>query len=94
MRCLKCIGLLMTPMLGPRVRIAVVTTDLPLNLDKRKTDPAIRDFCRICKKCAVVCPGQAIPFDDRKVIDGVKRWQINSEKCFHYWCISGTDCGR
>lgn len=87
-------GLLMTPMLGPRVRIAVVTTDLPLKINVAKSDKTIPDFCRICKKCADVCPSQAIPFDDRKDIEGVKRWQINSEKCFHYWCISGTDCGQ
>ncbi|MFP4557572.1 MAG: hypothetical protein ACLFNU_11950 [Bacteroidales bacterium] len=29
-----------------------------------------------------------------KEINGVKRWKINSESCYHYWCISGTDCGR
>jgi len=87
-------GLLMTPMMGPRVRIAVVTTDLPLKITVVKTDKTIFDFCRICKKCADVCPSQAIPFDDRQDIEGVKRWQINSEKCFHYWCISGTDCGQ
>jgi ferredoxin len=27
------------------------------------------------------------------VIDGVMRWQINSDTCFHYWNILGTDCG-
>jgi len=37
-------GLLMTPKLGPRVRIAVVTTDIPLVVDARKFDPTITDF--------------------------------------------------
>ncbi len=87
-------GLLMTPELGPRVRIAVVTTDLPLLPDERRRDLSLIEFCRICKKCADVCPSQAIPFEHRIKIDGVSRWQINSEACFTYWCVSGTDCAR
>ncbi|MCP4167578.1 MAG: reductive dehalogenase [Chloroflexi bacterium] len=87
-------GLLMTPELGPRLRLAVVTTELPLIPDKRQQDGATLDFCRRCKKCADVCPSGAISFDDREAIDGVKRWQINSEACFTYWCTVGTDCGR
>lgn len=87
-------GLLMTPKLGPRVRIAVVSTDLPLITDKRTFDYSVIDFCTQCKKCADVCPSRAIPFDDRKEINGVKRWQINQEKCFTMWCRLGTDCSR
>lgn len=87
-------GLLMTPKLGPRVRIAVVTTDIPLIVDKRKFDPTIVDFCNNCKKCAEVCPSNAISFDDKKDIEGVNRWQINQESCFNFWTIAGTDCGR
>jgi ferredoxin len=87
-------GLLMTPELGPRVRLAVVTTDAPLTPDRRRRDASVLDFCARCEKCAVVCPSRAIPFGDRTEIDGVKRWQINSEACFTYWCAVGTDCGR
>ena len=87
-------GLLMTPQLGPRVRIAVITTDIPLTIDESRINSSVLDFCKICKKCADICPSQAIPFDGRKDVKGSFRWQINSEKCFHYWCISGTDCGR
>lgn len=87
-------GLLMTPDLGPRVRIAVVTTDLPLVVDERVADHATVDFCTHCKKCAEVCPGEAISFGDRKDINGVRRWQINQEACFTFWCEVGTDCAR
>ena len=87
-------GLLMTPELGPRVRLAVVTTDIPLITDERKYDPSVADFCSRCNKCAVNCPGKAIPFGEKSEIDGVRRWKIDSEACFTYWCTVGTDCGR
>lgn len=87
-------GLLITPKLGPRVRIGVITTNLPLITDKRNYDPSVEDFCKICKKCAHVCPSKAISFDDKKIINGVKRWQINWDKCYSLWCTTGTDCGR
>lgn len=87
-------GLLMTPKLGSRVRIAVVTTDIPLKTNKPKYDSSVLDFCTICKKCADVCPSRSISFDNRKETNGVLRWKINSEACFTYWCSAGTDCGR
>lgn len=87
-------GLLMTPTLGPRVRIGVITTELPLEQTPTKRDNSITDFCNICKKCAHLCPAQAIETGDRKEIDQSLRWKIDSEKCFTYWCSSGTDCGR
>jgi len=87
-------GLLMTPKHGPRVRISVVTTDLPLIIDQPLHDYSMIDFCEKCKKCADACPSQAISFNEREEIDGVKRWQINQESCFTLWCQLGTDCGR
>ena len=87
-------GLLMTPSHGPRVRLGVVTTNLDLIPDKRVPSPAVIDFCTICIKCAENCPSKSIPFDERKEIHGVTRWQINAETCFHYWNVIGTDCGR
>lgn len=87
-------GLLMTPGQGPRVRIAIITTNLPLVLDKPKDYRSLIDFCNICKKCAHICPSASISFDKRKNIDGVMRWNINSESCFTYWSKIGTDCGK
>jgi len=85
-------GLLMTPELGPRVRLAVVTTDLPLISGDRTRDLSMIDFCNRCLKCADICPSKAISFEGQWEIDGVLRWQINSEACFTYWCTVGTDC--
>jgi reductive dehalogenase len=87
-------GLLMTPRLGPRVRVGVVTTDLPLIPDGYHPDASVLDFCRICKKCAINCPSQSIPFTDREIDNGVLRWKINPESCYHYWTVVGTDCGK
>ena len=87
-------GLLMTPKLGPRVRIAVVTTDAPLLCDKPGYDNTVIDFCMICKKFARVCPSSSIPYGGRESHPGGFRWQINQESCFTYWCQAGTDCGR
>ena len=87
-------GLLMTPLQGPRVRVGVVTTDMPLVVDHYQGEPSILDFCQICKKCAHNCPSQSIPLGEREISNGVLRWKINPETCYHYWTIVGTDCGR
>ncbi len=87
-------GLLMTPALGPRVRLGVVTTDLPLLADSRTDDTSVLDFCQVCKKCATNCPVRAIPFGDRQEIGGAVRWRIDGDTCFRYWAVTGTDCAR
>ena len=87
-------GLLMTTRQGPRVRLGVVTTDVELIADEHKPDPSVIDFCRLCKKCAQNCPSRSISFDHRQEIDGALRWRIDSETCFHYWNVVGTDCAR
>jgi reductive dehalogenase len=91
---LSRMGLLITPSHGPRVRIAVITTDLNLVTDTPLDGSSVIDFCTICKKCATNCPSQSIPTDERVEIDGAFRWQIDSDSCFRYWNIAGTDCGR
>ena len=87
-------GILMTPRLGPRVRLGVVTTDLPLSPDRPGDDPSVLDFCSVCKKCAENCPTGSITFGERESIDGGLRWAIDADSCFRYWNAFGTDCGR
>ena len=87
-------GLLMTPKLGPRVRIGVVTTNLQLPESRCLPDSSVLQFCAICKKCAVNCPSQAIPANNEQTEKGWRPWKINQEKCFTYWTKCGTDCGR
>jgi len=86
------LGLLITPTHGPRVRLAAVTTDLPLAADRPRPFGA-QDFCRICRKCADCCPGRAIPHGDRQEVNGYLKWQCSQEDCYRYWRRAGTDCG-
>ncbi len=78
-------NLFLTKKFGPRVRYSVVTTEMeiPVN-EKEKTD--FLSFCTICKKCAVNCPS--------KSIDSNKLSRLNSDRCFLYWNVIGTDCGK
>lgn len=87
-------SLLITPHEGPRVRLSIVTTDLPLTIDIPNEHPDIIDFCLHCKKCANNCPVKAISFDPPKEVNGSKRWIIDADACYRYWTRIGTDCGR
>jgi len=84
-------GLLITPEFGPRVRISIVTTNMPMTED----DPVhfgVQNFCDFCKKCATNCPSAAIQSHSKSVINGVEKWQSIQESCYKYWRIQGSDC--
>lgn len=87
------IGFLVTRKYGPRVRLGLITTDMPLLPDHPETF-GVQDFCRRCKKCAQNCPSQAIPRGNREFDNGVLRWVIDREACYTYWRMVGTDCAR
>jgi len=85
-------GILVTEEFGPRVRLGVVTTDLPLIPDQ-PINLGVQNFCLLCKKCAQTCPSQAIPHGEKEDIGGIKRWRISQESCYTFWRRAGTDCG-
>ncbi len=85
------LGLLITPELGPRVRITVVTTNAPLAQDPPVSFGAAA-FCEICLKCADGCPANAIPKGPREVFAGVQKWQSRGDTCYRHWRTVGTDC--
>ncbi len=87
-------GYLITPELGPRVRLAALTTDAPLENDEYSPDASVIDFCSFCEKCADACPAQAVPRGERREHDGALQWKIDAAACFRYWNAAGTDCGR
>lgn len=85
-------GLLISPEYGQRLRFAVITTDMPLDLDE-PVDYGIKRFCELCNKCSKTCPGQAISNLPPEIEDGKKRWRIKHEECYKMWRRLGTDCG-
>ena len=91
-------GLLITPEFGPRVRIAKVLTDLPLEPDQL-LELGVDRFCQSCLKCATHCPSQSIQYGDRtdKPVNistslGVMKWPIDAEKCLGFWARTGNSC--
>jgi ferredoxin len=86
-------GVMVTREFGSALKMAVVTTDLPL-LHDRKTSLNVDDFCKHCKLCAENCPSGAISYGDKKIqIRGYERYRFNPEACYKIWNESGTDCG-
>jgi epoxyqueuosine reductase len=92
-------GLLITPQHGPRVRLCKIFTNLPLEPDK-PIEFGVKQFCKKCKLCAKHCKPGAISMDDepsfkvacRSNNSGAKKWYVNAESCYEFWCENGTDC--
>lgn len=72
--------IVLNPFLGPRFKAAVVTTDLPLAVDK-PIDFGLQDFCSKCGKCAEACPAQAISHEDKVMYNGYEKWPLDVKKC-------------
>jgi len=85
------LGLLITPQFGPRVRLSVVTTNLPLHVDKPIAF-GVQHFCSICKKCGENCPSGSIDMKAKAPHNGVEKWQSDQDSCYRFWRKQGTDC--
>jgi len=85
------LGILITSKYGPRARLGLITTDLPLVEDRSKKS-SIQNFCQKCQKCARNCPAQAIPYKEKIEENGVLKWVLNREGCYKFWRKAGTDC--
>jgi epoxyqueuosine reductase len=62
-------GWLITPDLGPKVRICKVYTDFDFVDYDKPRDYSITNFCVNCKRCADACPSQAITFEDEPTFE-------------------------
>ena len=80
-------GYCITPELGGNCRMAVVTTNLPMEID-RPISYGVEEFCKKCKLCAESCPSGAISMEDNydgMVLRGYEHWYINNGACYNYW---------
>lgn len=80
-------GFCITPEVGGNCRMAIVTTNLPMTIDK-PIDFGVAEFCNKCKLCAESCPSGAISMADSPdgmVIRGYEHWYINNGACYNYW---------
>ena len=83
------------PLLGPRLKSGVVTTDMPLAHDK-PIDFGLQKFCESCNKCARECPSGAITAGPKLMFNGYEIWKSDSQKCTTYRITTegGAMCGR
>ena len=97
-------GLLITKEFGPRVRIAKVITDMPLQRDYPDEGfcKSVIRFCEICEKCATTCPSQSIPYGKEQTWEGttisnnpgIMKWYVEVESCYGFWVENGSDCSN
>ena len=87
--------LVLNPFVGPRFKSVVLTTDMPLEVDK-PIDFGLQYFCNNCLKCARECPCDAIPFGDKIMFNGYEMWKPDVERCTRYRLTNqrGAACGR
>ncbi len=86
---------IINPFLGPRFKSTVVTTDMPLAIDK-PIDFGLQNFCESCSKCARECPVSAIPFGPKVMYNGYETWKPDVQNCtsFRVSNPKGMGCGR
>ncbi len=83
-------GSLISRQFGAGVRLAGVTTDMPLvatSPDRFGAD----EFCMTCQVCTHACPPGAIT-EHKQMVRGVERWYVDFDKCIPYFAESAS-CG-
>jgi epoxyqueuosine reductase len=83
-------GSLISRQFGAGVRLAGVTTDMPLVAtapDRFGAD----EFCKTCQVCTNSCPPGAIT-QNKQMVRGVERWYVNFDKCIPFFSESAS-CG-
>ncbi len=84
------------PYLGYNYKAAVVTTNMPLMPDK-PIEFGVQEFCRVCKKCAQLCPSKAISMEtEREPYNGYLKYPLDAKACtiFRRTNPEGYGCGR
>jgi epoxyqueuosine reductase len=83
-------GSLISPRFGAGVRLAGVTTDMPLVPTAPRCFGA-DDFCAKCQVCTQACPPGAIT-PQKQMVRGVERWYVDFDKCIPYFAEAAS-CG-
>ena len=79
--CIGKNGILVTPELGPCVRLAAIFIDVDnLPIAKENEHIWITEFCKTCNQCVKACPAGAIYEEPTLLADGTRVY-INLEKC-------------
>lgn len=83
-------GSLISRHFGSGVRLAGVTTDMPLVAscpDRFGGD----EFCQTCQVCTRACPPGAIT-ENKQMVRGEERWYVDFDKCIPYF-VEAASCG-
>ena len=75
---------------GSGLRLAGVTTDMPLVATKPDRFGA-DEFCSTCQVCTNACPPGAIN-EEKHMVRGVERWYVDFDKCIPFFAESAS-CG-
>ena len=75
---------------GSGLRLAGVTTDMPLVATKPDRFGA-DEFCSSCQVCTNACPPAAIN-EQKQMVRGVERWYVDFDKCIPFFAESAS-CG-
>jgi ferredoxin len=83
-------GSLISRKFGSGVRLAGVTTDMPLvatTPDRFGAD----EFCSTCQVCTNACPPDAIA-EQKQLVRGIERWYVDFDKCIPFFAEAAS-CG-
>jgi epoxyqueuosine reductase len=83
-------GSLISRRFGSGVRLAGVTTDMPLVA----TAPhrfGVDEFCSTCQVCTNACPPGAIS-ENKQMVRGVERWYVDFDRCIPFFAEAAS-CG-
>jgi len=83
-------GSLISPKFGAGVRLAAVTTDMPL-VSAAPIRFGADDFCSTCQVCTNACPPEAIG-EKKQLVRGIERWYVNFDKCIPFFAEAAS-CG-
>jgi epoxyqueuosine reductase QueG len=83
-------GSLISPRFGSGVRLAGVTTDMPL-VPTAPLRFGADEFCTTCQVCTNACPPGAIT-PGKQMVRGFERWYVDFDKCIPFFAEAAS-CG-